>query len=49
MCGVGSFQHGSGSTKNSTAWPCQTILVPDVRANWKEGGVGGAGGADLAT
>ncbi len=33
MCGVGSFQHGSGSTKNSTAGLCQTILVPDVSAN----------------
>lgn len=37
MCGVGSFQHGSSSTKNSTAGPCQTILVPDVRANGGRG------------
>lgn len=38
MCGVGSFQHGSGSTKNSTAGPCQTILVPDVSANGERRG-----------
>lgn len=37
MCGVGSFQHGSGSTKNSTAGPCQTILVPDVREKGRRG------------
>lgn len=49
MCGLGSFlQHGSGSTKNSNAAPCQTILVPDVgasseivRGNEKKGGGGG--------
>lgn len=38
MCGVGSFQHGSSSTKNSTAAPCQTILVPDVRQTQRRGG-----------
>lgn len=47
MCGVGSFQHGSGSTKNSTAGLCQTILVPDVSANVESGGEGGE--TDLAT
>lgn len=41
MCGVGSFQHGSSSTKNSTAGPCQTILVPDVSANGERRGEGG--------
>lgn len=41
MCGVGSFQHGSSSTKNSTAGPCHTILVPDVSANGESRGEGG--------
>lgn len=41
MCGVGSFQHGSSSTKNSTAAPCQTILVPDVRQTERSRGEGG--------
>lgn len=36
MCAVGSFQHGSSSTKNSAAAPCQTILVPDVRQTERE-------------
>lgn len=44
MCGVGSFQHGSSSTKNSTAAPCQTILVPDVRQTERSRGGGGGGG-----